>query len=114
MSQTAEIEWRGREGPFGLLVGPGVFSPTTTSRTLADALSCRCGMYIEHVNALIAFERNEADGRTVKRTDERQLLADNQQLLLVDAGSNLDSIPGSGHVDSRLNRVPRGDMNAAT
>ncbi|GIU96252.1 MAG: hypothetical protein KatS3mg013_0055 [Actinomycetota bacterium] len=38
MSQAAEIEWRGRAGPFRLRLGPGVFSPTTTSRTLADAL----------------------------------------------------------------------------
>jgi SAM-dependent methyltransferase len=36
--QTSTIEWRGRTGPFSLAVGPGVFSPTTTSRTLADAL----------------------------------------------------------------------------
>ncbi len=36
--QTSEIEWKGRTGPFSLLVRPGVFSPTSTSRTLADAL----------------------------------------------------------------------------
>ena len=39
MSETiTEIEWRGRTGPFTLGLGPGVFSPTHTSRTLADAL----------------------------------------------------------------------------
>jgi SAM-dependent methyltransferase len=38
MSQAAEIQWKGRTGPFPLLVGPGVFSPTSTSRTLADAI----------------------------------------------------------------------------
>ncbi len=39
MSVTAnEVEWRGRTGPFSLSVAPGVFSPTSTSRTLADAL----------------------------------------------------------------------------
>lgn len=40
MTQVAdsEIEWRGRTGPFSLSVAPGVFSPTHTSRTLADAL----------------------------------------------------------------------------
>jgi methylase of polypeptide subunit release factors len=39
MSQVArEVEWRGRTGPFSVTVRPGVFSPTTTSRTLADAL----------------------------------------------------------------------------
>jgi methylase of polypeptide subunit release factors len=41
MSTTAEVDWRGREGPFSLLVGPGVFSPTATSRTLADAIEIR-------------------------------------------------------------------------
>ena len=40
MSQTVanEIRWKGRTGPFDLIVRPGVFSPTSTSRTLADAL----------------------------------------------------------------------------
>jgi SAM-dependent methyltransferase len=40
MSQVLpnEIQWRGRTGPFSLTVRPGVFSPTSTSRTLADAL----------------------------------------------------------------------------
>jgi len=40
MSQATvnEIRWKGRTGPFDLVVRPGVFSPTSTSRTLADAL----------------------------------------------------------------------------
>lgn len=38
MSQVANVEWKGRGGPFSLLLGPGVFSPTYTSKTLADAL----------------------------------------------------------------------------
>jgi methylase of polypeptide subunit release factors len=38
MSELAQIEWKGRGGPFDLQLGPGVFSPTTTSRTLADAI----------------------------------------------------------------------------
>ena len=39
MSQIAnEIEWKGRTGPFTILLNPGVFSPTHTSRTLAEAL----------------------------------------------------------------------------
>jgi SAM-dependent methyltransferase len=33
-----EVEWKGRTGPFSILLNPGVFSPTHTSRTLADAL----------------------------------------------------------------------------
>jgi methylase of polypeptide subunit release factors len=35
---ASQIEWKGRTGPFTLGLAPGVFSPTTTSRTLADAL----------------------------------------------------------------------------
>jgi cyclopropane fatty-acyl-phospholipid synthase-like methyltransferase len=42
-SETLGTEWRGREGPFHLQLGPGVFSPTTTSRTLADALEISPG-----------------------------------------------------------------------
>lgn len=38
MSATAQIEWKGRTGPFTLSRGPGVFSPTSLSRTLADAI----------------------------------------------------------------------------
>ena len=38
MVEASEIEWKGRTGPFSLSVRPGVFSPTSTSRTLADAL----------------------------------------------------------------------------
>ncbi len=38
MSQVANVEWKGRGGPFSLHLGPGVFSPTHTSKTLADAL----------------------------------------------------------------------------
>jgi SAM-dependent methyltransferase len=39
MAQIAnEVEWKGRTGPFSILLNPGVFHPTHTSRTLADAL----------------------------------------------------------------------------
>jgi release factor glutamine methyltransferase len=36
--EAIQIEWKGRMGPFPLTVGRGVFSPTSTSKTLADAL----------------------------------------------------------------------------
>src|SRR5207244_8337371 len=42
-SNLSEIEWKGRTGPFWLSLGPGVFSPTSTSRTLADALEITPG-----------------------------------------------------------------------
>jgi methylase of polypeptide subunit release factors len=38
-----EVEWKGRAGPFTLALGPGVFSPTHTSRTLADAIEIETG-----------------------------------------------------------------------
>jgi 16S rRNA G1207 methylase RsmC len=39
MSATSmEMEWKGRTGPFSILINPGVFSPTHTSRTIAEAL----------------------------------------------------------------------------
>jgi methylase of polypeptide subunit release factors len=39
MSEIAsEIQWKGRTGPFSILLNPGVFHPTHTSRTLAEAL----------------------------------------------------------------------------
>src|SRR6186997_113184 len=42
-TQQTEIEWKGRMGPFPLLLGPGVFSPTTTSRSLAEAMEIEPG-----------------------------------------------------------------------
>ena len=41
--EHTEIEWRGRTGPFSLMLGPGVFSPTATSKTLAEALEIEPG-----------------------------------------------------------------------
>ena len=40
MSQIApaELEWKGRTGPFTISINPGVFAPTHTSRTIAEAL----------------------------------------------------------------------------
>jgi protein-L-isoaspartate O-methyltransferase len=43
---TAEKEvlaWKGRTGPFSILVDPGVFNPTHTSRFLAEALEINEG-----------------------------------------------------------------------
>jgi precorrin-6B methylase 2 len=38
-----EFNWRGRTGPFPLLLTPGVFTPTHTSVVLADALEITAG-----------------------------------------------------------------------
>jgi SAM-dependent methyltransferase len=54
-SMTQQLEWKGRTGPFTVELGEGVFHPTHTSRTLADALEiypddvvidvgCGCGV----------------------------------------------------------------------
>src|SRR5215510_13784765 len=42
-TEAAQVEWKGRTGPFPLLLGPGVFSPTSTSRTLAEAIEIEPG-----------------------------------------------------------------------
>jgi SAM-dependent methyltransferase len=50
-----ELDWKGRTGPFTVSLGEGVFHPTHTSRTIADALEigpddvvidvgCGCGV----------------------------------------------------------------------
>jgi methylase of polypeptide subunit release factors len=39
MTQAADqLHWTGRTGPFEISVNPGVFAPTHTSRTIADAI----------------------------------------------------------------------------
>ena len=38
-----EMAWKGRTGPFTILVDPGVFAPTHTSRTIAEALEIEPG-----------------------------------------------------------------------
>ncbi|HLB62914.1 MAG TPA: 50S ribosomal protein L11 methyltransferase [Actinomycetota bacterium] len=43
MTARTELEWRGRTGPFTIAVNPGVFAPTHTSRTIADALDVAPG-----------------------------------------------------------------------
>jgi SAM-dependent methyltransferase len=37
------LEWKGRTGPFTIEVNPGVFAPTHTSRTIAEALEIQPG-----------------------------------------------------------------------
>jgi methylase of polypeptide subunit release factors len=41
--ESSDIQWKGRMGPFSLAVRPGVFSPTSTSRTLAEAIEVEPG-----------------------------------------------------------------------
>jgi len=38
-----QLEWKGRTGPFTIEVNPGVFAPSYTSRTLAEALEIQPG-----------------------------------------------------------------------
>jgi SAM-dependent methyltransferase len=62
-----ELEWRGRTGPFRISIGEGVFHPTHTSRTIADALEigpedvvidvgCGCGV-LSFVSARLGAKR---------------------------------------------------------
>lgn len=37
------LEWKGRTGPFTIEIDPGVFAPTHTSRTIAEALEIQPG-----------------------------------------------------------------------
>jgi protein-L-isoaspartate O-methyltransferase len=43
LSEAREIEWKGRTGPFTILLTPTVFAPTHTSRMVAEALEIRPG-----------------------------------------------------------------------
>jgi methylase of polypeptide subunit release factors len=57
-AEAMQIEWTGRTGPFGLSVGRGVFSPTSTSKTLADALEIDPGETVVDVgcgSGVLAF-----------------------------------------------------------
>ena len=40
---NSTLEWKGRTGPFSIALNSGVFNPTTTSRTLAEALEIEAG-----------------------------------------------------------------------
>src|SRR5918996_964790 len=42
-SDQPSFEWKGPTGPFSLALEPGVFAPTHTSRTLAEALEIQPG-----------------------------------------------------------------------
>jgi 16S rRNA G1207 methylase RsmC len=41
--EVTELEWRGRAGPFTVLLAPGVFAPSRTSLLLAEVLDVRRG-----------------------------------------------------------------------
>jgi SAM-dependent methyltransferase len=43
MSPPELLEWKGRTGPFTIEVNPGVFAPSHTSRTIAEALEIQSG-----------------------------------------------------------------------
>jgi SAM-dependent methyltransferase len=67
VTETPEFEWRGRTGPFTVLLEEGVFRPSSTSVALADALAispgdtvvdvgCGCGI-LSFVAARLEAER---------------------------------------------------------
>ena len=67
MIEAPEYQWRGRTGPFTVLLEDGVFKPSSTSVALADALQispgdtvvdvgCGCGV-LSFVAARLEAER---------------------------------------------------------
>jgi methylase of polypeptide subunit release factors len=92
MNEAAEVEWRGRTGPFPIQIAPGVFSPTHTSRTLAEALEISPGDTVIDVgcgSGVLAFvaarlgakkvygcDLSEPAVRTARRTAEHLDLSD--------------------------------------
>jgi release factor glutamine methyltransferase len=43
LEEVREVEWRGREGPFTLLLTPDVFAPSSTSVVLSQAMTIEPG-----------------------------------------------------------------------
>jgi release factor glutamine methyltransferase len=43
MTDVQDYTWKGAGGPFSLMIEPGVFSPSSTSRVLGDAMQVRRG-----------------------------------------------------------------------
>jgi protein-L-isoaspartate O-methyltransferase len=43
LSKVREFEWKGRTGPFTLMLTPGVFAPSSTSMVLAQAMEIQPG-----------------------------------------------------------------------
>ncbi|HET9311663.1 MAG TPA: 50S ribosomal protein L11 methyltransferase [Actinomycetota bacterium] len=71
-AETNEIEWKGRTGPFSLSVRRGVFAPTSTSKTLADALEIDAGDTVIDVgcgSGVLAFVAAKLGARKVYGCD---------------------------------------------
>src|SRR5581483_2725678 len=84
---TAELEWKGRTGPFTIRVNPGVFAPTHTSRTIAEALEIAPGDTVIDVGCGISGEAVE-----VARGNARLLGLEDRVEFRV--GSLLDPVRG--------------------
>ena len=71
-AETNEIDWKGRTGPFSLSVRRGVFAPTSTSKTLADALEIDAGDTVIDVgcgSGVLAFVAAKLGARKVYGCD---------------------------------------------
>lgn len=51
MENVHEVEWKGRGGPFSLLLGGRVFAPTQTSREVAEGMAVNPGETVIDVGA---------------------------------------------------------------
>jgi SAM-dependent methyltransferase len=67
-----EFAWKGPTGPFSLALAPGVFAPTHTSRTLAEALEVRPGETVFDVgcgSGILSFVAARMGARRVYGVD---------------------------------------------
>ena len=98
MSQgSTEMEWQWRTGPFTVLLNPGVFSPTHTSRTLADALEIGPGDTVVDVgcgSGVLSFV-------AARLGAERVIGCDISSAAVVAAGTNADRLGLSDRVEFR-------------
>jgi SAM-dependent methyltransferase len=106
-AQPNELEWRGRTGPFTVSLGDGVFHPTHTSRTIADALEiepgdtvidvgCGCGV-LSFVAARLGAGRvigTDLSERAVEVARENAVRLDLQDVVEFRVGNLLDPVRG--------------------
>ena len=70
------IEWRGRTGPFALLLTPRVFPPTHTSRVVAEALDVPAGATVAFQRPAGPFGKDLVDQRRHGRGVDGAVVAD--------------------------------------
>jgi len=72
MENSREVEWRGRAGPFSILLSDQVFAPTHTSREVADGMIIRPGETVIDIgcgSGVLSFVAARLGARKVYGTD---------------------------------------------